>query len=152
MIIQSLQEFYSSLTTHSPLLAIDFGLRKIGVAISDHNKMIAMPIEVASFQDDKARIKYIAELIAKHKACGLVIGLPIKMDGTYSDQTHMVVKFVKKLSCEVSIPIFMQDERLSSAAANSLLREAGMNRRDRNEVDDKIAASLILETVLKQMT
>jgi putative Holliday junction resolvase len=70
------------------------------------------------------------------------------MDGTPSSQTHSVNNFAKKLAAMVSIPIFLQDERLSTAAAQSLLRDTGMNRKQRDMVDDKISASLILEAVI----
>ncbi|MGV2432501.1 MAG UNVERIFIED_CONTAM: Holliday junction resolvase RuvX [Rickettsiaceae bacterium] len=148
MIISSLQEFYKLLKPNSPIISIDYGAKKIGVAISDPDKKIAMPLEVKIIQNTKEKIDYILSLVKKYNASGIVIGLPVNMDGTSSDQSKIIENFVETLSPEINIPIFLQDERLSTSAAHSMLKSFGMKRKDRDEVDDKVAASFILETVL----
>ncbi len=112
---------------------------------------MAVPLEVVSPKGEQAQIGYILGLVDKHKACGVVLGLPIRMDGSDSDQTKLLRIFADKLSSACPVPIFLQDERLSSAAAQSLLREAGMKRKQRDALDDKIAARIILETVINGM-
>ena len=77
------------------------------------------------------------------------MGLPVNMDGTNSEQTKIVVNFVNKLAKKTNLPIYLQDERLTSKAADSLLRNMGFNRKQRNERDDMAAASMILETTLE---
>ena len=71
------------------------------------------------------------------------------MDGTESEQTKIVINFVGKLAKKTNLPIYLQDERLTSKAADSLLRNMGFNRKQRNERDDMAAASMILETTLE---
>jgi putative Holliday junction resolvase len=151
MIQLSLQEFCTELKKNSPLLCIDYGLKKLGFAISDPGRKLAMPLEVAVFKDEKSKIPYISNLISKHNISGIVIGLPINMDGTDSSQSELITKFAKLLSEDSNQPIFLQDERLSTKAAQSLLRSAGIKRKIRDEIDDKISASYILETVIDSM-
>jgi putative Holliday junction resolvase len=109
---------------------------------------MALPLEVVAIEKENAKLDYIKQLVSKYKAGGIVLGLPTYMDGTASSQTHSVNNFAKKLAAMVSIPIFLQDERLSTAAAQSLLRDTGMKRKQRDMVDDKISASLILDAVI----
>ena len=148
MITTSLQEFCKYFKTNSPLLSIDMGEKKMGFAVTDMNRVMAMPLEVMRFDHLKHKIEHIVKLIEKHKPCGIVIGLPLNMDGTESDQTKSVHTFVEKLVAVTDLPIFMQDERMTSSAANSLLKSTGMNRKDRHQIDDQVAACLILESVL----
>ncbi len=151
MITPTLQEFYESLTPNSPIIGIDHGSKKIGIAISDPGRIMSLPLEVVVLEKEKAKLDYICGLVAKYKAGGVVLGLPTYMDGTTSSQTNIVNNFAKRLSFIISIPIFLQDERLSSAAAQSILRDAGMKRKQRDLIDDKISASLILEAVIEAM-
>lgn len=148
MIESSLQEFYQSLIDNSPILGIDYGIKKIGFAISDPSKKMAMPLEVMDFKDEDSKFSYIVHMIDKHNICGLVVGLPINMNGTKSAQSDKIEAFAKKLGEICPLPIFLQDERLSTKAAHSLLRSAGINRKDRDAIDDQISASMILETVI----
>jgi len=151
MITTSLQEFCQYFKQNSPLMAIDMGEKKVGFALTDMNRIMAMPVEVLRFDNDKQKIEHILGLLAKHKPCGIVIGLPLNMDGTDSDQTTKVRSFAEKLSTKCDLQIYMQDERMTSSAANSLLKSMGMNRKDRHQIDDQVAACLILESVLDNM-
>ena len=73
------------------------------------------------------------------------------MDGSQSSQTEIVLKFVAKLAARTNIPIFLQDERMTSKAADNFLKLLGSNRKKRNDSDDAVAAALILETVLQSV-
>jgi len=146
MIIQSLQEFCRYLTPNAPIMAIDMGEKKLGFALTDMNRVMAMPLDVMRFDSDKKKISHILDLINKHKVCAIVMGLPLNMDGTNSEQTIKVRAFAEGLA---SVPIYMQDERMTSMAANSLLKSIGMNRKDRHQMDDQVAACMILESVLE---
>lgn len=151
MIIPSLQEFCKYFKPQSPILSIDMGEKKMGFAVTDMNKVMAMPLEVLRFDHLKHKIEHIVKLIAKYRPCGIVIGLPLNMNGTESEQTKSVHTFVEKLTSTTDIPIYMQDERMTSSAANALLKFTGMNRKDRHQLDDQVAACLILESVLDGM-
>lgn len=151
MITTSLQEFCKYFKPNAPIIAIDMGEKKVGFAMTDMSRVMAMPMEVLRFDCDKQKISHISSLIAKHKPCAIVIGLPLNMDGTDSDQTVKVRAFAEKLSMKSDLPIYMQDERMTSSAANSLLKSIGMSRKDRHQMDDQVAACLILESVLDNL-
>ena len=149
MIIPSLQEFYSFFESNKPLLAIDYGSKKIGLAMSTPDHLIAMPHSIIFANKEQEKLNKIADFIAKHNICAIVVGFPVNMDGTSSEQTKIVINFVDKLAKKTNLPIYLQDERLTSKAADSLLRNMGFNRKQRNERDDMAAASMILETTLE---
>jgi putative Holliday junction resolvase len=151
MITSSLQEFYKALKPNAPIIGIDYGNKKIGIAISDPGRIMALPLEVMVLEKENAKLDYLERLVVKYKAGGVVLGLPTYLDGTASTQTNIVNNFAKKLSKIVLVPILLQDERLSSSAAQSLLRDSGMNRKKRDQIDDKIAASLILGAVIDEL-
>jgi putative Holliday junction resolvase len=151
MITASLQEFCQYFAPNAPILAIDMGEKKVGFALSDRNRIMAMPLEVLKFDNDKQKTSYILSILKNSGVCAIVIGLPLNMDGTDSEQTTKVREFAKKLSTLCEQPIYMQDERMTSSAANSLLKGMGMNRKDRHQVDDQVAACLILESVFDNL-
>lgn len=149
MILSSLQEFYSFFEVNRPIIAIDYGAKKIGLAISSPDHLIAMPHSVILEGKDNEKIIKILEVILKNNVCGVVIGLPVNMDGSDSEQTKIVKNFASNLAKKTPLPLYLQDERLTSRLADNLLKNMGFNRKKRNERDDKLAASLILETILE---
>lgn len=151
MIITSLQEFYSFFEVSKPLLGIDYGNKKIGLAISSPDHKIAMPHSIIAAREDREKSNHIIDFIVKNNICAIVVGLPVNMDGTRGNQAKIVTSFVNKLVKETNLPIYLQDERLTSKAADNMLKNMGFNRRQRNERDDMAAASLILETVLESV-
>ncbi|WP_341756892.1 MULTISPECIES: Holliday junction resolvase RuvX [unclassified Candidatus Tisiphia] len=148
MIITALQEFFQLLQANRPIIAIDYGTRKTGIAISNQEQTIAMPIKTIYEKIEENKIKSILDLVTTYSICGIVIGLPVSMNGQSSEQTTIVLEFSTKLSCATNLPIYLQDERVTSLAANNLLKALGVKRRERNQKDDSIAASMILETTL----
>jgi len=148
MIIENLQEFYQLLKHRQPIISIDYGIKKTGIAISNQECTIAMPLFTIEERDEKNKIAKILNLLKTYSFCAVVIGLPISMNGQPSSQTLEVQNFAKKFSIESDLPIYLQDERLTTKAANSLLKSLGVKRKERNQNDDCIAASMILETTL----
>ncbi|AAU03801.1 Holliday junction resolvase RuvX [Rickettsia typhi] len=148
MIIKNLQEFYRLLIPNEPLIAIDYGSKKIGVALSDQALAIAMPLNTITELNQRVIITSLLNIIEKYQVCGIVIGLPIDMSGGVTKQTNIVMKFADKLKQSVSLPIYLQDERLTTKSANNFLKSFGIKRKDRNNNDDAVAASMILEIVL----
>ena len=151
MIINSLQEFYSFFEISKPLLAIDYGNKKIGLAISSPDHRIAMPHSIIAVDNDREKLDRIIDFIVKYNICAIVVGLPVNMDGTSSSQAKIVNNFVNKLIKKTNLPVYLLDERLTSRAADSMLKNMGLNRRQRNERDDMVAASMILETALESV-
>jgi putative Holliday junction resolvase len=148
MIIHTLQEFCKFFQSNKPILSLDYGTKKIGVAISTPDHKMALPFTILAGDSEKKKLHSITTLLQEKNICAIIIGLPINMDGTKSEQTMLTEKFAEKLEKRTNLPIFLQDERLTSKAANNLLKSFGLKRKDRNDQDDLAAASLILETVL----
>lgn len=151
MIVTSLQEFSQLLKPSHPIIAIDYGEKKTGMAISNQERTLSMPLKTIYEIQEKQKISAILELISTYSACAIVVGLPIHMNGQTSSQEAIVLKFIDKLTTHTSLPIYLQDERLTSKAADSLLKSLGMKRKMRNDRDDSIAASMLLETTLISM-
>lgn len=151
MIIENLQEFYQLLKARQPIISIDHGIKKMGVAISNQECTVAMPLLTITELKEQDKITKILSLLATYSVCGVVIGLPISMNGQESSQTLEVQNFAKNFAKVNDLPIYLQDERLTTMAANSLLKSFGIKRKDRNKNDDMIAASMILETTLNSI-
>jgi putative Holliday junction resolvase len=148
MIIATLQEFCKYFKLGQPLIGIDYGQKKLGLAISSQNHQMSMPLQLLTGDSEKKKLNEIVEIAKNKNACAIVVGLPFNMDGTKSEQTFIVEKFTEKLVRRTHLPIFFQDERLTSRAADSLLKSFGIKRKNRNATDDLTAASMILETTL----
>jgi putative Holliday junction resolvase len=151
MIIADLQDFSKIIAPPCRLLGIDYGKRKLGIAISNPEQTMSLPLQQIADEKLPSRLNAIAQIIKEHAIKGLIIGLPINMDGSSSEQSEIVEKFAKQLLQHFNLPIYLQDERLTSKAANNALKMAGFSRKDRAEVDDQIAASMILETTLTKL-
>jgi putative Holliday junction resolvase len=132
------------------LLALDLGDKTIGVAVSDPLQRLAMPVETirrGKFAQDAARL---AELIKNREIGGLVIGLPLGLDGTEGPRCQSVRQFARNLEkAGIALPTLFWDERMSTAAVERLLiDERNMRRDKRAEVIDAQAAAYILQGVL----
>lgn len=151
MIISNLQEFCTNLIKGSPIIAIDYGKRKIGTAISNQELTFAMPFKSFEAKNEAQQIHYIIDLLKTRSFCAVVIGLPVAMDGRPTAQTQLVEAFSLTLSKSTTLPIYYQDERCTSKAADNLLKLAGMKRKDRNACDDNVAACIILQDLLNKI-
>jgi putative holliday junction resolvase len=148
MIITNLQDFSKLVQLPNRLLGIDYGKKKLGIAVSNPEQTMALPIRQIAEEKLDARLKEIVGLIAEFNIKALVIGLPLNMDGSESEQSEVVRKFATQLADNLKLPVYLQDERLTSKAANNALKAAGYNRKDRDAMDDQIAACMILETTM----
>jgi putative Holliday junction resolvase len=131
------------------LLGIDVGSRTLGLALSDLTRTIASPLLTLRrrrFREDAAAL---AAVIAEHEVRGLVIGLPISMDGREGPRCQSVRQFAANLGAHVFLPMAFWDERWSTVAVERMLvGEADLSRKRRREVVDKSAASYILQGAL----
>jgi putative Holliday junction resolvase len=134
------------------VIAVDFGTRNIGIAVSDALGISVRPVETirrSSLNKDLARLKYLIEDL---EAEALVVGLPLRLDGTFGEAAEKTLRFVERLRLEVRIPIFTQDERLTSYEAEQILVEQGWNRAERRQRSDELAATIILQDYLSTRT
>ncbi len=130
------------------LLGLDLGAKTIGIAASDTRLAIATPRETlrrGRFRDDAAKL---LALIARDDVGGLVIGLPVAMDGTEGPRCQSVRQFARSLLEIIDIPIAFWDERLSTAAVERQMIAADMTRKRRAEIVDRVAAAYILQGFL----
>jgi putative Holliday junction resolvase len=130
-------------------LAIDYGDKRIGLAVCDPSETIASPLKVLN--RPKCFIKEITDIIISEEIGGLVLGNPLNMDGTKSCLSKLVERFAEKLKEKITIPIYFQDERLSTFAAEEKLVDIELTKKKRKERIDAIAAADILEAFLEQM-
>jgi putative Holliday junction resolvase len=137
--------------TGDRLLGLDVGTKTIGMALSDTTLMVASPFDTIRrkrFRDDVQRL---AAEIEKHGVGGIVVGLPIAMDGGESPRTQGVRQFAKNLLEHVDKPVAFWDERLSTAAVERQMIEADLSRKRRAEIIDKVAAAYILQGLLDRL-
>jgi putative Holliday junction resolvase len=153
MAVLDLLELPAALPAMSPLVGLDLGEKTIGVAVSDATRMIATPLDLirkAKFTDDA---NALFKLMDGRGARGIVIGLPVNMDGTEGPRCQSSRAFARNLlRLRPDLPIAFWDERMSSMAINRMLiDEADMNRARRGEVVDKAAAGWILQGALDRL-
>ena len=132
----------------SRILGIDYGERRIGLALSDPMGIIAKPLETVDRNFNPDYISRILDTAEEKAVKKIVVGIPLTMKGGRSRQTEVVQQFIKDLSCSGNIPIVEVDERLSSIAAKKALHEQGIKTgHDKGSVD-KTAATIILQEYL----
>jgi putative holliday junction resolvase len=131
------------------VLAFDFGEKRVGVAVGDLAVRIAHPLTTITAEDNARRFEDIRKLIAEWRPVRLVVGLPMHPDGTEHGLTRLCRRFARRLEGRFSLPVSLVDERFTSAAAESRLRESGANTRHVEEVLDAAAASEILQSWLE---
>ncbi len=129
------------------IVGIDYGRKRIGLAIADTESRIATPLTTIAGRNDVTRDARIVS-DASQAVEVYVVGLPMNMDGTDSEQTRLTRRFASELGRLSGRPVHFQDERLSTYAASELLSEAGVSRRRRKELTDRIAAQQILQAWL----
>ena len=149
MAVVTLQELAELLPRHARLAGLDVGSKTIGLALSDLTRMVATPSETVrrtKFQRDAEQVK---RLTRDNEVAGLIIGLPVSMDGTEGPRCQSIRDFTTNLLEVIDLPAAFWDERLSTAAVQRLLiQEADMTRKRRAEVVDKAAAAYILQGAL----
>ena len=132
----------------NPLLGVDLGKARIGLAISDELRMLAHPLE--TIPADKGAIARIASIVRDRKIEVIVAGVPKTMGGLMGTAANEAMEFVKKLQAAVSCKVITWDERLTTVAANRALRDAGKKMKDTRSYVDQVAAQLILQGYLDQ--
>ena len=150
--ILSIDEFKTNIENNSRLLGIDPGKRNIGFAICDENKKVATPLKVLQKSKFEVLIKEINQIIKENNIKGIVIGNPINMDGTSGKSSQSANEFAKNLSRNVTIPITMWDERLSSEGSFKITKELGTNVSNRVNKLDKNAAAFILQGAIDYLS
>ncbi len=145
---ETIEAFAAESRGGARLLGLDLGTKTIGLALSDVQRRIASPLETikrVKFTPDAAALAAIA---TKHAVGGLVIGLPLNMDGSEGPRVQSTRAFVRNLKPILPLPVLFWDERLSTAAVTRTLLEADASRARRGALVDKLAAAYILQGCL----
>lgn len=129
-----------------PLLGIDYGTKRIGLAVCDPDRVIASPLTTTG--NDPGTDAFFADLVARSKFVGIVVGLPLHANGDESAMSREARTFAKRLGELTKLPFVMWDERCTSAAAEDALFEAQLTRKKRKARVDRVAAQMILQSFI----
>ena len=129
-------------------LGLDFGERRIGVAVSDELGFAARPLPVVERTSRVQDVARIGEIVSRRKVHMIIVGLPLNMDGSTGPAAQRAQRFARLLGRELDLPVELWDERLSTAEAERALIASGERRARRREVRDGVAAALILQSYL----
>ena len=140
-----IEDFKKSIEKKSRLLGIDPGKNRIGLAISDEDKVVSTPLKTILKKNNSNFINEIKEIIAENNIKGIIVGNPINMDGSIGPSSQSANDFAKYLSINISLPVTMWDERLSSEAAFNLSSNLDINVSKKVNKLDQNAASFILQ-------
>lgn len=127
-----------------PILGLDLGQKRVGVAVSDELRISITRLRPLPRTNWKQLLRDVAEAVRKLNARTLVIGLPLSLDGGEGSAAKIAHETAKKFARSLSIPVFLQDERLTSVAAAEQLRAAGHNPKEMRQLIDSEAAAIIL--------
>jgi len=130
------------------ILGIDYGQKRIGIAISDEMAIVATPVGTVEESGVNAAVAAIAKIVTEREVGKVIVGLPRNMDGSIGPKAQETLAFVEKLKTRVTVPIQTWDERLTTKAAERAMIEADVSRKKRRENIDKMAAQLILQSYL----
>ena len=130
------------------ILGIDFGERRVGVAISGADDTLATPLLTLDRTDDRSLISRLCEIVEEESVGALVVGEPRRLDGTRGAAAERAAAFARKLGKATGLPCELIDEALTSVAARERLREAGVDPRRHPERVDSVAAQILLQEAL----
>jgi len=130
------------------VMGIDYGDRRIGIAVSDAFRWTAQGLETVEKRRDGGELDRIAALVREHEVSEIVVGLPKNMNGSVGPRGEICIAFADTLRQTLNLPVHLWDERLTTVSAERTLLEADISRKKRKQVVDKMAAALILQTYL----
>lgn len=131
------------------VLGIDFGDRNIGLSLSDRLRLTAQPLGTYVLGVEKENLKYFRDLISQHEVGEIVIGLPLRMDGSLGTRAQKTQEFASWMKKFLDIPITLWDERLTTVQAESILREQNIKGIRKKTLEHQVSATLILANYLE---
>jgi putative Holliday junction resolvase len=147
----SLEQFVAALPAKAAVMGLDLGTKTIGLAISDIGRRIASPLLTIRRTKFTADARTLIDQAHAHRVAGLVLGLPLNMDGSEGPRAQATRAFARNLAAVTDLPILFWDERLSTAAVTRTLLDADRSRKRRAALVDKLAAAYILQGALDRM-
>jgi len=131
------------------VLAVDYGEKRIGLAVSDELGITASPLMTLTRRSDEEAIQQIAQLVSKLKVTQIVVGLPRRTDAQEGEMERKARAFAERLQQAVQVPVTLFDERFTTRIAEQVLLEADLSRRKRKQVRDRLAAVILLQSFLE---
>ncbi len=131
------------------MMALDLGEKRIGVAVTDESQTMVFPERVLQRRSPRADRQALVALVQELGVAGVVVGLPLSMEGEHGPNAERAVSFGQYLERAVRVPVEFQDERLSTVEAEERLRAAGLSSAERKQRIDSAAAAVILEDYLR---
>lgn len=132
----------------SRILALDYGTKRIGVALSDELRWTAQPLETFERRTLDRDLAHIASLVASHDVGRVVLGLPLQLDGREGPAVQAMREFAERLAAQLSVPLVLWDERMTTRSAEDLLIAADVSRKKRKGAVDRVAAAILLQGYL----
>ena len=151
MIKETINDFFNDTQRIGPFLGVDLGEKRVGLSISDISQSIASNYATLKKKKFSLFSLELQTIIDKELICGIVIGLPLNMDGSEGPKCQSTRDFAKNFSNIVNLPITFWDERLTTVAAERSLLLADLSRKKRKQVVDSVAAVLILQNLLDRL-
>ncbi|WP_420341871.1 Holliday junction resolvase RuvX [Paenirhodobacter sp.] len=152
MICASIEDFAGSLPRTGAVLGLDLGTKTIGVAVSDLRRQVASPLRTIRREKFTLDAAELLKIVAEREIGGLILGLPMNMDGSEGPRCQSTRAFARNLEKLTALPIGFWDERLSTVAAERAMLEADLSRKKRAERIDNVAAGFILQGALDRMS
>jgi putative Holliday junction resolvase len=134
--------------TEGRILCIDYGQKRLGMALSDELGITAQPLGKIEEESREARINAVATAVEEHDVVEVVVGLPLTLKGDVAQAASRVISFARDLNQHLCLPVVTWDERLSTKESEQILIDAGMTRASRKRVVDSVAAAVILQSYL----
>ena len=151
MIYEEIAKFAKDLPKLGGLIGLDLGTKTIGIAVSDHMRNVATPLETIKRQKFTKDAETLLKLCNNRALTGIILGLPRNMNGTEGPRAQSTRAFARNFSQKTNLMITYWDERLSTVAAEKLLLEVNTSRKRRSELIDHVAASYILQGALDRL-
>lgn len=135
----------------SRVLGLDYGTKRIGVALSDPDRLLARPLPALAAHPKKQLIQDLSAIVQHQNVGQIVVGIPRNMDGSFGPAAENAEAWINHLKTALPVPFHTIDERLSTVQASRDLRESGKNSRDQKTLIDSASASIILQTYLDSL-
>jgi len=132
------------------ILAIDYGRKRIGLALSDELRLTARPLQTLVRTNRRNDLRRLREICRRHEVGRIVVGHPVNLDGSESKMAGEATRFAARIQKELGVPVELADERLTSWEAETMLAEAKPKKRGRTPVD-QVAAAVILREYLERL-
>lgn len=142
---------HESLSVGCRVIGLDYGQKRVGIAVSDALLLMAHGRETVSYRSQRDLLERLQAIIKREEVSLIVVGLPRNMNGTEGEMSHKVRAFIEVLAQQVQLPVIPWDERLSSKQAERALSTLGKSAREQRQVVDQVAAVFILQNYLDNL-